>query len=585
MPATPPTRFVALAGTERAPVPGARAVGPTPPDEILRVSVHLRPRAEMPDPLLFGALPVDARPAPLTREQFAERYGASDADIAAVRAYAESVGLHVVDAYVARRTVVVEGTAAAIERAFEVRLSRFTHADGTEYRGRVGPVHVPESLAHAVDGVFGLDTRRTARSNAIIRPIPTGTSRATPTARAWFTPTELGTLYGFPQGDGAGQCIGLLEFGGGFSTSDLATYWTAVQVAPAPTVVAVAVGSATNSPGTDPDSDGEVMLDIEVAGSLAPRATIAVYFSTFTQQGWVDALTTAVHDTTHRPSVLSVSWGYAEGQATWTKAAINAVNATLQAAALLGVTVCVASGDDGSSDDITDGQAHVDFPASSPYVLGVGGTALVADATRTHITAETVWNGGTRASGDGAGGGGVSAVFPLPAFQAHANVPPSVNPGHKPGRGVPDVAAVADPRTGYYVRSSGQDGVAGGTSASTPLWAALLARVNATGAQPVGYITPLLYASAGAAGCRDITQGNNDPTGQIGGYPAGPGWDACTGWGTPNGATIGAALRTGASTTVATGATGATGERHHRGHGGGHGSGHHAGSSTVAGLS
>ncbi|HEY0780329.1 MAG TPA: S53 family peptidase, partial [Gemmatirosa sp.] len=583
MPPTPPPRLVALPGTERAPVPGARAIGPTPPDELLRVSVHLRARAALPDPALLGAVPVDARPAALTREEFAERYGASDADIAAVRALAAAAGLRVVEEHVARRTVVVEGTAAAIERAFDVRLSRFVHADGTEYRGRVGPVHVPESLAHAVDGVFGLDTRRTARPNAIIRPLPVGTARAAAAPRAWFTPPELGTLYGFPAGDGAGQCIGIIEFGGGFDTNDLTTYWGELQVAPTPTVVAVPVGTATNAPGKDPDSDGEVMLDIEVAGSLAPRATLAVYFSTFTQQGWVDALTTAVHDTTHRPSVLSISWGFAEGHLTWTAAATKAVNDTLQAAALLGVTVCVASGDDGSTDEVSDGQAHVDFPASSPYVLGVGGTALVADAARTRITAETVWNGGPRATGDGAGGGGVSSVFPLPAFQAHANVPPSVNPGHKPGRGVPDVAANADPRTGYFIRTSGQDSVAGGTSAAAPLWAALLARINASGDRPVGYITPLLYASAGAAGCRDITQGNNDPTGKIGGYAAGPGWDACTGWGSPNGAALGPALRTGAATTVASGtpATGTPASGTSEGHAHGHGHGHHPG--TPAG--
>ena len=545
MSSTSQSRLVGLPGTERLPVPGTRAIGPTPPDARVRVSIHLRARAALPDPMLFGAMPADARPATLSRAEFAERYGASPADIAGVRAFAEAAGLHVVEEHVARRTVIVEGTADAVQRAFDVRLSQFAHPDGTEYRGRVGPVHVPESLAHAVDGVFGLDTRRTARSNAIIRPMPAPQAHAA--ARTWFTPIELGTVYQFPPGDGAGQCIGLIEFGGGFDTADLAAYWTKLGVSPAPTVVAVSVDGYTNMPGADPNADGEVMLDIEVAGALAPRATLAVYFSTFTQQGWVDALTTAVHDTVHTPSVLSISWGYAEGQYTWTPAAINAVNDTLKAAALLGVTVCVASGDDGSADDITDGHAHVDFPASSPYALGVGGTSLVADVARTHITSEVVWNGGSRATGSGAGGGGISEVFPLPAFQSHAGVPPSVNPGHTPGRGVPDVAAVADPRTGYYVRSSGQEGVAGGTSASTPLWAALLARVNAAGPSPVGYITPLLYVSAGAAGCHDITKGNNDPTGQIGGYRAGRGWDACTGWGSPNGRTIGAALRTGSA--------------------------------------
>ena len=546
MSSTSQPRLIALRGTERLPVPGTRAVGPTPANEPVRVSIHLRPRTELPDPVLFGALPADARPAALTREEFAERYGASPDDVARVRTFAEGAGLRVVAEHVARRTVVVEGTAEAVQRAFDVRLSQFAHPDGTEYRGRVGPVHVPESIAHAVDGVFGLDTRRTARSNAIIHPLPSP-PQSHAAARTWFTPIELGRVYEFPAGDGAGQCIGLIEFGGGFDTTDLAAYWTKLGVSPAPTVLAVPVDGHTNTPGPDPNSDGEVMLDIEVAGALAPRATIAVYFSTFTQQGWVDALTTAVHDTVHKPTVLSISWGYAEGQYTWTPAAINAVNETLKAAALLGVTVCVASGDDGSADDITDGHAHVDFPASSPYALGVGGTALVADAARTHITSEVVWNGGSRATGDGAGGGGISEVFAVPSFQAHVAVPPSVNPGHKRGRGVPDVAAVADPRTGYYVRSSGKEGVAGGTSASAPLWAALLARVNAAGSHPVGYITPLLYVSAGAAGCRDITKGTNDPTGKIGGYPAARGWDACTGWGSPNGRTITAALRSGSA--------------------------------------
>lgn len=551
MPPHPP-RYVALPDTERDPVPGARAVGPTPPGEPVRVTVHLRPRAPIPDPTLLGATPVDARPAPLTREQFAAQYGASPDDVARVRTFAESAGLRVVDADPARRSVVLEGTAAQMQRAFDVKLSRFVHPGG-EYRGRVGPVHVPEDLAHAVDGVFGLDTRRIAHPRVIIEPLPVVPEQAAPAAQArpWFYPPELGTLYEFPAGDGAGQCVGLLEFGGGFDTADLATYWQAVGVSPAPTVVAVPVGTATNAPGQDPNSDGEVMLDVEVAGSLAPRARIAVYFSTFTQQGWVDALTAAVHDAANKPSVLSVSWGFAEGHYTWTRAAMKVVDDTLKAAALLGVTVCFASGDDGSADEVEDGHAHVDFPASSPYALGVGGTTLVADAGRTRIASEAVWNDGSRAGGSGAGGGGVSAVFPLPSYQANAGVPPSVNPGHKPGRGVPDVAAVADPNTGYYVRSSGQEGVAGGTSAAAPLWAALFARINAGGAKPVGYVTPLLYASAGAAGCRDVTQGDNDPTGRIGGYPAGPGWDACTGWGSPNGRTLGPALRTGAAPAVA----------------------------------
>lgn len=558
-------RYVPVPGTERVPVPGARAVGPTPPDELVRVTVRLRARAEPPDPTLLGALPADQRPPYLSREEFAARFGAAADDVAAVRAFAAEHGLRVIDERAAERSVVLEGSAAAVSAAFDVRLLRFALPDGASYRGRTGSVHVPEGLARIVTGVFGLDTRRAAAPRAFFRPLPDlpdgpdgedpydgpspGPSdnpagrRAAPKNRPWFTPLELGTLYNFPPGDGAGQCVGILEFGGGISTDDLAHYFTGLGVNPAPEVVAVPVGAGANRPGAEPDAEGEVMLDIEVAGALAPRARLAVYFSEFTQQGWVDAIAAAVHDATNKPTVLSVSWGFAEGQFVWTAAALAAVNDSLRDAALLGVTVCVASGDDGSADQVTDGHAHVDFPSSSPYALGVGGTALVADAARRRITSETVWNRGTRQGGSGSGGGGISASFPLPTWQAAAGVPRSVNPGHRAGRGVPDVAAVADPNTGYFVRSGGQDGVAGGTSAAAPLWAALVARINALGARAVGYVNPLLYASAGAAGCRDVTEGTNDPTGQIGGYPARPGWDACTGWGSPDGVKLAAALR------------------------------------------
>jgi kumamolisin len=191
--------------------------------------------------------------------------------------------------------------------------------------------------------------------------------------------------------------------------------------------------------------------------------------------------------------------------------------------------VCVAAGDNGSSDGQPAGN-HVDFPASSPHVLGCGGTRLLADLASGTVTTETVWNDGP--SG-GATGGGVSDVFAVPSWQLAAGVPA---PGGRAGRGVPDVAGDADPQTGYQVLVRGQRQVVGGTSAVAPLWAALIARLAQAAGRRFGLIQPALYAGvapgAGGAGFRDITAGNN------GSYTAGPGWDACTGLGSPDGTAL-----------------------------------------------
>jgi kumamolisin len=346
-------------------------------------------------------------------------------------------------------------------------------------------------------------------------------------------------LYNFPAGlTGDGECIGILEFGGGYTTSDLDTYFQGLGIA-TPSITAVSVDGVTNQPAPGQDSpDTEVMLDIEVSGSVAPGASFVVYFSDFTEQGWVDAVTTAVHDSVHNPSVLSISWGYAEGQLIWSAAAIQAVNEAFQAAAAMGVTVCCAAGDDGSRDQVDDGLAHCDFPCTSAFVLACGGTTLQSSGNG--ITSETVWNDGPNG---GATGGGISDSIDPPTWQAKANVPPSVNPDARIGRGVPDVAGNADPETGYQILADGQTGIVGGTSAVAPLWAGLIALINQKLGTPVGFLNPLLYSQlATASALNDITVGNNDITGQIGGYAAGPGWDACTGYGSPNGAAIGNSL-------------------------------------------
>lgn len=527
---------VALPGSERSARRGSRVVGAPDPNQTIKISVLLRPRKSFQN--LASAKELTAT-APhqrkyMTREQFAAAYGANPDDIAKIEAFAHQHNLTVVEASAPRRTVVLSGTIAGLSAAFGVYLANYEHPDGA-FRGRTGPIYVPADLAGVVQGVFGFDNRPQARPHfrGLKRKQPKQPKQpAQPTS---YTPPQVAQLYNFPTGlDGTGECIGILEFGGGYTTTNLNTYFQQLGIA-TPSVTAVSVDGFTNQPAPGQDSpDTEVMLDIEVCGSVAPGASIAVYFSTFTEQGWVDAITTAVNDSVHKPSVISISWGFAEGQQIWSSAAVQAVNESFQAAAAMGVTVCCAAGDDGSRDQVDDGLAHCDFPASSDFVLACGGTSIQSSGSK--ITSETVWNDGVNG---GAGGGGISDMINLPTWQANAHVPPSVNPGGRIGRGVPDVAGNADPETGYQILADGQPGTVGGTSAVAPLWAALIARINQKLGTPVGFLNPLLYSQLAAANdLNDITTGNNDITGQIGGYSAGPGWDACTGWGSPNGTAI-----------------------------------------------
>jgi len=261
-----------------------------------------------------------------------------------------------------------------------------------------------------------------------------------------------------------------------------------------------------------------------------------VYFAPNTNQGFTDALVAAIEDRVNRPSIVSICWGSPESL--WTVAAIRTMNETLKRAAEQGITMVVAAGDGGVTDNTNDGQPHVDFPASSPYVVAVGGTRLTQSESGDTIASEVVWND----QSFGATGGGVSALFDGPSWQAGVNVPARID--GKAGRGVPDVAANADPATGYKVYLHGQQIVLGGTSTATPLWAGLLARIYQGLGKNLGYINPLLYEKIGPQGVlRAITEGQNGIHG-VKGYSAGPGWNACTGWGTPNGRKLLTALST-----------------------------------------
>ena len=537
----PDKKPVELQKSRRKLAPNSRLIGDVDPNETLDITVRVRSKSKEDRAALLEKMqnqPLANRQY-LTRDQLASRFGADPADLEQVAAYARENGLTVTSTSIPRRTVMLRGTVANLTKAFPTELKQYDSDQG-KYRGRSGALQIPDHLSGIIEAIFGLDNRRQARPHAIlrtgnIRPFRAGLQDPS------FTPPQIASLYDFPaNADGTGQCIGIIEFGGGYDTNDLQTYFSDLGVTP-PQVRTVSVDGVANNPNStnpdDNDADGEVMLDIEVAGSLAPRAKIVVYFAPFTEQGWVDVLTTAVEDSTNKPSVLSISWGWPESNDLWTQQAMDAVNQTLQEAGLAGVTVCCASGDDGSEDELTDGHAHVDFPAASPYILACGGTTLTASNDKTSIVSEVAWNKGTRSQGGGATGGGVSELTAVPTWQANANVPPSVNTGFN-GRGVPDVAGNADADTGYKIRVHGQDGVAGGTSAVAPLYAALVALWNQKLSAAAGFVNPLLYANPVPSSFHDITQGTNDPTGNIGGYPAGVGWDACTGLGSPDGVKI-----------------------------------------------
>ncbi len=519
----PVNAFVPLPGSERRPLTDAQDAEPLDGSERIEVTLVTRRRADLPSEYVEGT-------ATLSREQLTDRHGADPADVARIRTVLATYRLAVTGADAASRRLRVAGSVSDAAEAFGASLSRVSsgHPSGgrTVHRYRVGGLRVPAELGGIVIAVLGLDDRPQARPQFRLAQLTDDAAR-----HRSYTPPQVGASYQFPSGtDGSGQTLAVIELGGGFAATELDTYFSGLGIT-APTVTAVEVDGAVNAAGQDPNgADGEVLLDIEVAGALAPGAAQLVYFAPNTDQGFVDAVATAVH-ASQTPAAVSISWGQSEDS--WTAQARTALDQVFADAAALGATVCVAAGDNGSSDGQQDGRSHTDFPASSPHALACGGTRLDANVTTGAVSSETVWNDG---QGQGATGGGVSDAFAQPAWQAGAGVPVRAGGGGATGRGVPDVAGNADPATGYQVLVDGQRIVVGGTSAVAPLWAALVCRLTQGTGKPLGLLQPLIYAgvSAGAtaAGFRDITSGNN------GAYAAGPGWDACTGLGVPDGTAL-----------------------------------------------
>ncbi len=428
---------VELARSLRAPLPGSTELGDADLTQVITVSVHLRSSKPQLRRKRVAELTLQKphERQHLSRSELAQLHGSAQKDIDLVKAFAIRHGLTIEETSSDRRMVRLRGSVGALAAAFETKVKRFAHPTG-EYRARTVPIHLPPELNGVVEAVLGFDTRRRANPHVRIAPRdPGGTSAATD----GFTPPALASIYGFPPASGAGEVIGIIELsapkGSGYRLSDLTTYFQSIGV-PVPSITAVSVDGGVNDPGTDPNdqdnADGEVMLDIEVAGSIAPGAAIVVYFAPNTAQGFADVIKYAVYDNDHRPTVLSLSWGGAEDP---TDSSYDQIDEALQDAVQLGVTVCVASGDSGSHDDGNNpAAAAVDFPASHPNALGCGGTSLRVKGTS--IADETTWAGS---------GGGVSRMFALPTYQSSAGVPPAKNPVGPVMRGVPDVSGDADP--------------------------------------------------------------------------------------------------------------------------------------------
>jgi kumamolisin len=510
-----------------------------------RIEVTLKLRTRPPDQAWKRRIEGLLR-APLNRRRYLTRaeheiaFGCRTEDLVRVDAFAHRHGLTVVDCQHRKRTVRLAGSVEQIQQAFGVRLRSIRLRRAT-YHAHDEDLSLPRDLKDVVVAVFGLDTRPLVGAHLSRPP-----SADAPGANGGgLSPGLFTQLYRYPAPlDGSGQCLAIIEansannlgqLGTGYRREDLDAFFSGLGVA-TPSVTAISgSGGAGNLPGVNDEADAEAALDIQLAGCAAPGASLAVYFGLNSEQGFHDVVAAAIHDGLRNPRVVSMSWGLSEDE--YSPGFMSAMNALFSEAATLGITVCASAGDLGSSGKerlAADGVPHPHFPASSPYILGCGGTT--ADIQGQAIVTEQVWNGGYAA---GAGGGGVSDFFPRPDWQASSNVP--LSPAKKwAGRGIPDLAAHADQAIGYRIVVNGGPQALGGTSAVAPLIAGLLARINqsraAAGRGSLGFINPLLYQNADKF--RDITEGNNDIDGTFGAYSAQVGWDACSGLGAPDGAAL-----------------------------------------------
>jgi kumamolisin len=533
-----PAAYRSLQGSEHPQPKDFKKLQPTDDGQELTVTLLLRrnPGHTPVKPEDVFAKP-SSRP---TRETFAASRGAAQNEMDAVVSFAKEAGLAVVDADLARRSVIVTGGAAAVNKAFAIQLNDYQYAKGT-YRSHDGVVNLPESIADYVEAVVGLTNREVearhwpAASAAQLSP------GADPPDTGNLTPAQVASLYSFPSGDGSGETIGIYEMKtgntpAGYSKADIEATMKVLGNLPLPQIIDVSVDGTKNSG----KSDGETGLDITVAGAIAPKAILAVYFAGAQTQNMLHALQMMILPKAGQPapSIISISYGWGPddpASASFSASEYAQFTNLFQDASTNKITVFVSSGDDGACVESTT-QAQTSYPASDIWVTACGGTTIG------NITGESsdewVWND------SGSTGGGISARFAVPQYQATIKLPQRNNTGTT-GRGVPDIAGNASPYSGYLqVLNGKKPQPIGGTSAVAPLYAGLMARINSNLGSPAGYLNTTLY-SLPASMFRDIVgapgPANNDYNG-VKGYPAGPGWDACTGLGSVDGLALQKAL-------------------------------------------
>ncbi|HEV3280541.1 MAG TPA: S53 family peptidase [Acidimicrobiales bacterium] len=541
---------VRLAGVPRLPK-GASVVGPTDPAEAITADVSLVPR----DPGALNAF-VAAVSTPgsprfghyLGPGQFASTFGPTAAAIDAVRAWLSSSGLHLGRTTPDGLLVPVTGTADQMAATFGVSLVDTRLPSGRIARYSENTPSVPSSVAAVVQGVVGLSTVGQPQPQIVPSPVlpsPSGPAPAaaphagpTPCAQATqtggYTADRLAAAYGLSSLYGiglvgTGQTIGLYELEP-YTPADIAAYQTCYGL----------TDSITNVPvdgGASGPQHGEAALDIEDAAGLAPGAAIKVFSGPSGGAGPIDTYSAMVND--HSLKVISTSWGLCEPEMAF-QPGQQAIESVLFAeAAADGQTVVAASGDSGSTDCFSPGDNNttlsVDDPADQPDVTGVGGTSLLSAGTP---PVETAWNNFT-----GAGGGGVSSDFGLPAWQVGPGVGTAVAgsscraAGRSSCREIPDVSASSDPLRGYAYFFRGAWGVIGGTSAAAPLWGAMTAVIDQGLGVPAGLMNPVLYGagSCAASPFHDVTTGSNALLAASNGlYPATADYDLATGWGSPS---------------------------------------------------
>lgn len=544
--------------SEHPRAPGANVLGPLDSGEIVHVTLIVRrhPTSPAPHDLEYYQKTPRSKRTHVTHAEFADRFGADQDDLERVAEYARSHGMHVMSTHRARRSVELRGTAAQTNAAFGVSL-HWHHSPRGKYRSFDGPVHLPAELADVVEAVIGLDKRPVPARRGPVRRDATprggthtganvqhaaGGSQDDPPNTHPLTPLQVAQLYDFPDGDGAGQTVGIYEMvvvdpgtgqpqNPGYTASDLqATFNAFGGGLTVPTPRDVAVDGQENA-GV---SDGETVLDITVVGAIAPQANIVVYFTSGDVQSIIHALQRMIHPDPGEPvpTILSISygWGPDDNNDGASPSELAQINQLFQDAANQKVTVLVSSGDSGAQIESAT-QAQASYPASDPWVLACGGTTI-GNINGSGFT-EYVWND-TFGGNAGATGGGVSARFnTVPGYQSGFPIPTQIDTGTA-GRGIPDIAGNASPNSGYAEVLGGQSvGPTGGTSAVAPLYAGLIARINSILGSPVGFINPLLYAKATTV-CRDVQAQSgaiNNSFNGVTGYPATPGWNACTGLG------------------------------------------------------